>query len=66
MELHKPQIFTDGGPWAKHDHACSICHEKKSVLVLNTGHFQPCWDCQKTGFRTVKIPKLIRRFFKCH
>lgn len=50
MEVRKPEIFTDGGPWAEHDQACAICHQRKAVLILNTYVFQPCWTCQSQGY----------------
>lgn len=50
IDLHEPIIVTDGGPWAEHDVACAVCHERKAVLELATGHFRPCWTCQSQGW----------------
>lgn len=63
IELHEPQIQTDGGPWATHDHACSVCHKKHSVIDVGTGLFQPCWDCQSQRWFTVKIPEWLKWAF---
>lgn len=60
IPLHKP-VINDLGLVAQHDHACCVCHEKHSVLSLNTGVFQPCWTCQQSGMRVVK--KLTRKGF---
>lgn len=62
--VHEPVIITDGGPWASHDFACPVCHNKHAVLDLNTGVFQPCWDCQTLGWlltkRTSKLTRWLR------
>jgi hypothetical protein len=50
-EIHTPVIVTDGGPWAEHDMACAVCQQKKAVLDLNSGRFDPCWGCQGAGWR---------------
>jgi hypothetical protein len=60
MKLHKPEIFTDGGPWAEHDHACSVCHERHSILYLNEGTFLPCRKCQKDGWQLIYAPWLLK------
>jgi hypothetical protein len=57
MRLHVPVILTDGGPWAEHDHACSVCAINSSVLNLNTGIFEPCWLCQGSGWRTTQLSR---------
>lgn len=49
-DLHEPVIVTDGGPWAEHDMACAVCHQRKAVLELHSGNFQPCWSCQSQGW----------------
>ena len=64
MEMHKPVIFTDGGPWATHDHACAVCHVRPSVIDLNTGRFQPCWQCQGDGWRVFQFSKFWRKYIK--
>lgn len=50
VEIHRPAIVTDGGPWAMHDMACAVCHDRKAVLDIGTGIFQPCWSCQSSGW----------------
>lgn len=51
LPMHEPVIRTDGGPWAEHDQACAVCGERKAVLDLGNGIFDPCWDCQTRGWR---------------
>lgn len=55
MKLHEPVIDTDGGPWAKHDQVCSVCLVNKAVLDLNAEVFEPCWNCQRKGWKLVKV-----------
>ena len=50
MKLHLPTI-EHHGPAATHDQSCAVCHVRHAVLNLNDGHFQPCWTCQKLGWR---------------
>lgn len=49
-EPHVPTIVTDGGPWATHDQACAVCHQRSAVLDLSDGIFQPCWECRREGW----------------
>lgn len=51
-------VWTDGGPWAKHNMPCAVCGEHWAVLHLGTGAFAPCWDCQEAGW--VLIPPPVR------
>ncbi len=37
-----------------HDYACPVCHNKHAVYSMQGGIFQPCWECQKNGYRIVK------------
>ncbi len=61
VEMHVPVVITDGGPWAIHDQACAVCQERKAVIDLNTGHFQPCWRCQSIGWELVqRLPRWLR------
>lgn len=48
------EVFTDGGPWLMHNIPCSVCHEQKGVFNMGTGIIEPCWDCQREGFRTCR------------
>lgn len=54
VTLHEPVIVTDGGPWAMHDYACPVCQERKAVIDLSAGHFQPCWSCQEDGWHVAR------------
>lgn len=47
----KPTI-TFVGPMALHDMPCPICRLNKAVFRCNDGYFEPCWTCQRHGFRT--------------
>lgn len=44
----------------RHNYYCSVCKEKPGVQSCNTGELQPCWDCQKTGWRLIKLNWLDR------
>ena len=52
--LLEPTIITDGGPWADHNMPCAVCRALPAVLALNSGRFEPCWTCQRAGWRTVR------------
>lgn len=62
LELLKPTVITDGGPWAEHNMPCPVCLKKSAVLNIGTGVYQPCWDCQKRGVITLQLPKWLRRW----
>lgn len=47
--------FHDGGMISTHDYSCPCCRKKHAVLDHSTGIMQPCWGCQKLGYRIVKI-----------
>ena len=64
MKLANIKVVTDGGPWAEHNMPCSKCGKKKAIMQLWDGTFQPCRDCQREGWKLVKIPHMLRRFFK--
>lgn len=51
MDIHRPNVITDGGPWAEHDQACAVCSERGAVLNLNLGVYEPCGECQARGWR---------------
>ena len=62
MKKHQPKVNDFGGaPVAEHDVVCAVCRIESAVLVLNTGVFQPCWNCQKKGWRTMIVPRWLRR-----
>lgn len=50
-DVHEPVVMYHG-PTAEHDYACPVCQRFHAVLDLNTGVFQPCWNCQRDGWRT--------------
>lgn len=65
MRIRKVKVVTDGGPWAMHNHACSVCREKHSVLDLSIGVMLPCWSCQKNGWITSKrTPNMLFSFLR--
>ena len=41
----------DEGLWADHNMPCSVCGIRHAVLFLNSGVFEPCWECQDRGWR---------------
>lgn len=49
---------------ANHNYPCPVCKLKHAVLVTNTGIFEPCWDCQKKGYKIVKATKISSWFNK--
>jgi hypothetical protein len=58
MELLKPTIVTDGGPWADHNMPCAVCHVNHAVLNLDGYAFEPCWTCQIKGWKlTLDVKK---------
>jgi len=50
VPMHDPVVVTDGGPWALHDMACSVCRTHKAVLDLTAGTFHPCSQCEESGW----------------
>lgn len=64
VEIHHPVVVTDGGPWAEHDQACAVCRQRKAVLDLHTGIFEPCWDCQRIGWRLMIPTPMGRRWWE--
>lgn len=51
-EMLQPEIVTDGGPWAMHNMPCAVCVERKAILNLSIGVFEPCGECQSLGWET--------------
>ena len=64
MELMKPKVTTDGGPWAEHNMPCAVRHDEPAVLDMNTGVFKPSWKAQREGWMLVKVPRWLRRIVK--
>ncbi len=54
--LMRPQVKTDGGPWATHNMPCCIHADSHAVYDLGTGIFHPSWKAQKEGWALVKLP----------
>lgn len=42
---------------ANHNYPCPVCKLNHAVYVLPTGIFEPCWDCQKKGYKIIKKNK---------
>lgn len=57
MQLMKPTVETDGGPWATHDMPCAVYQDKPAVLDLSTGMFHPSWRAQEEGWMLVRVPR---------
>jgi len=46
-----------------HNVLCNVCHENSAVWNLggpNHNILEPCWDCQRAGYRTVKLTKFMK------
>ena len=55
--------------FAHHDMPCPVCRSKHAVLNMNTGVFNPCWDCQSDGWKTEQkkssvYGRVIRRIIR--
>lgn len=57
-------IVEQHGPAAEHNMPCSICQKRHAVYDMNQDRFLPCWQCQKKGWRTVKLSARLRAFLK--
>jgi len=64
MELAKIEVKTDGGPWCEHNMPCSVCGKTVAVMDMNSGTFEPCWECQQQGWLTVRLPRWLARWFR--
>lgn len=42
---------------ATHNYPCPVCKIDSSVYNINNGIFQPCRDCEKKGYKIVKVSK---------
>ncbi|WBF79502.1 hypothetical protein BNNNBJKE_00057 [Aeromonas phage vB_AdhM_DL] len=47
----------DSMMFATHDYPCPVCKVNSAVYNISNGIFQPCWDCQKTGYKIVKVTR---------
>jgi hypothetical protein len=48
------------GPVCEHNYLCAVCWKKSAVFDANTWIMQPCWDCQKKGYKVKKLFKWWR------
>jgi hypothetical protein len=53
LNLPEMKVFTDGGPWAEHNHPCAVCRERHSILDLSIGVMMPCRECHARGWFTL-------------
>lgn len=42
---------------ANHNYPCPVCKVNSAVYVIPTGIFEPCWKCQKHGYKIVREKK---------
>ena len=63
MNIAETVFHTDGGPWVDHNMPCGICSTAHAVYNMHNGVFEPCWGCQRKGWRVNKIPEW-RLWFK--
>ena len=63
MKVNRPKIV-DVGIYAEHNHACSVCALRKSVLDLNNQVFQPCWKCQDAGWTVIKRRRNLGEYLR--
>ena len=52
----RPPTIIHHGMHAEHDMPCAVCIVGHAVLHLGSGIFDPCWDCQRDGWRLVNPP----------
>lgn len=45
----------DSGMMSTHDYSCPVCRKQSAVLDHSAGLMQPCWDCQKKGYKLIKL-----------
>jgi hypothetical protein len=45
----------DSGMMMTHDYSCPCCRLHSAVIDCSTGLMQPCWKCQKNGYKLIKI-----------
>lgn len=53
-------VTHDSGLAATHNMPCAVCRTQHAVLDLPTGRFQPCWECQRKGWHTVKLGRFAQ------
>jgi hypothetical protein len=47
----------DSGMIMTHDYSCPACREHSAVIDGSTGLMQPCWGCQKKGYKLIKADR---------
>jgi len=48
----------DSNMMMTHDYSCPACRDASAVIDGSTGLMQPCWGCQKKGYRLIKKKSL--------
>jgi hypothetical protein len=43
------------GKGIDHNYPCPICQKSHAFLRAKTGYFEPCYQCQAEGYRTIKF-----------
>lgn len=41
----------------EHNFPCPCCTKNHAILYINEGLMLPCADCDKKGFKLIKLPK---------
>ena len=49
---------------ATHNYPCPVCKVSSAVYNMSNGIFQPCWDCEKKGYKIIKVTKSKSWFSK--
>jgi ribosomal protein L37AE/L43A len=48
-------VFWRGGFMEmRHNYLCAVCRNRIAVIETWSGVLQPCWDCQKSGYKLLK------------
>lgn len=47
-----------------HNYLCAVCRERSAVIETWHGILQPCWDCQRRGYKLIKFNWLQKLFLK--
>ena len=58
-----PFLYRIDGPIAFHNYLCAVCRDEKAVIDLSEGVLQPCWVCQKSGYRVVRLNWFTKFFW---
>lgn len=48
-------VYRTIGMIQEHNYLCAVCREQKAVIEVWHGILQPCWDCQKKGYKIFKM-----------